>query len=176
MKTLLHICCGPCACYSVDALRNEGYSLTGYWFNPNIHPWTEYQKRLSTAKEYADKVALPMMIRDEYPLESWLAAVASDPDNRCRHCYSVRLYATAKAASENDFKTFSTTLLYSKYQKHEWIIQEAEKAAEKFGVPFLYRDLREGWQKGIDLSKKYSLYRQQYCGCIYSEKERYLSG
>jgi hypothetical protein len=174
MNVLLHICCGPCACYSVNDLREQGHTLTGFWFNPNIHPWTEYQKRIKAFRKYAAIVDLPIIERDQYPLEDWLKTAAENQNDRCRHCYRSRLRETAKRAHAEKMDAFTTTLLYSRYQKHEQIIEEGEAAAKEFAIPFLYRDLRVGWQKGIELSKQMELYRQQYCGCIYSEKERYV--
>jgi hypothetical protein len=174
MNILLHICCGPCACYSVPALQEEGHEVTGYWYNPNIHPWTEYRKRLSTLREFAQIRNLPLIVEDAYPLEQWLAKAAENVIGRCRPCYVARLRATAAAARAGNFDAFTTTLLYSRYQKHDWIIEAAKEVSGENGVPFLYRDLREGWSEGIRISKELGLYRQPYCGCIYSEKERYL--
>ena len=173
MKTLLHICCGPCACYSVEALRADGHEVTGYWYNPNIHPVTENRKRLEAAEQLAQIDDFSMIIDNEYPLEQWLANVADNPQNRCGYCYRVRLTACATVAKREGFDAFTTTLLYSRYQKHDLIRQTAEQIAQEVGVPFLYKDLRVGWSRGITLSKKKGLYRQQYCGCIYSEKDRY---
>lgn len=174
MSLLLHICCGPCACYSVDAFGREGHEPTGFWYNPNIHPYTEYQKRLQAFRQFALAVALPTIDQDEYALEMWLREAVANKDDRCGCCYTIRLRATAREAAAKGFDAFSTTLLYSRYQKHDRIKQAAQAASEEFGVPFLYRDLRTGWSEGIRISKRLRLYRQQYCGCIYSEKERYI--
>ena len=107
-------------------------------------------------------------------LEMWLREAVANKDDRCGCCYTIRLRATAREAAAKGFDAFSTTLLYSRYQKHDRIKQAAQAASEEFGVPFLYRDLRTGWSEGIRISKRLRLYRQQYCGCIYSEKERYI--
>lgn len=173
MRVLLHICCGPCACYCVESLRDEGFDPTGYWFNPNIHPYREYLKRLDTLKDYVQQVRLPLVEREDYALENWMRSMVFREDQRCTFCYYLRLTETAKEAKARDFETFSTTLLYSKYQKHEQIIAIAQQVAQEQGVPFLYRDFRSGWTDGIARSKELGLYRQPYCGCIYSEKERY---
>jgi predicted adenine nucleotide alpha hydrolase (AANH) superfamily ATPase len=173
MKILLHICCAPCAIYPVQELRTSGIQVTGFFFNHNIHPYLEYRKRLETVREYAAKVELEVIYREEYLLEEFLRAVAGKPDERCRYCYSSRLEVAAAEAAYLGFEAFTSTLLYSRYQKHETIREIGERCGEKYGVKFHYADFRQGWQKGIDLSKKLSLYRQQYCGCIYSEKERY---
>ncbi|RNC73183.1 MAG: hypothetical protein ED859_00300 [Desulfuromonadales bacterium] len=174
MKLLLHICCAPCSIYPVSQFRDQGLDVTGFWFNHNIHPYQEYRRRLDTVREYADKVALEVVYRDEYRLEEFLGAVAQNPAERCFYCYFSRLDAVAAAAAALGFDAFSSSLLYSRYQKHDAIIACAERAAERHGVAFRYDDLRRGWQEGIRISREMGLYRQQYCGCIYSEKERYL--
>jgi len=116
---------------------------------------------------------MPLVVKDEYRLEEFLANVAAEPDKRCGYCYASRLDGAAASAKENGFDAFSSSLFYSRYQNHELMRLKAEAAAERHGVPFLYRDFRPGWQEGIRRSKELDLYRQQYCGCIYSEKERY---
>lgn len=174
MKLLLHICCGPCALYPLRTLRAAGHDVTGFFYNHNIHPYLEYQRRLTAAREMASQEALPLIEQDDYDLEGFLSAVASEPENRCSYCYTSRLRATAAAAAQNGFEAFSASLLYSRYQKHDEIKTAGENAGEEFGVHFHYQDFRPGWQEGIRLSKELELYRQQYCGCIYSEKDRYL--
>ena len=115
-----------------------------------------------------------MIMRDEYDLEGFLANVVADPSRRCSYCYASRLQATAVVAAEHGFEAFSASLLYSKFQRHDEIRVLGEQAAQQYGVQFYYEDFRSGWQEGIRLSKELGLYRQQYCGCIYSEKDRYL--
>jgi predicted adenine nucleotide alpha hydrolase (AANH) superfamily ATPase len=174
MKMLLHICCAPCAIHPVQELRADGIEVTGFFFNHNIHPYQEYRKRLETVREYAGLAGLDVIFRDEYLLEDFLRAVAGSPDERCLYCYSSRIEATAAEAARLGFEAFTTTLLYSRYQKHDAIRRIGERLGDTYGVKFHYEDFRQGWQKGIDVSKQLALYRQQYCGCIYSEKERYL--
>jgi epoxyqueuosine reductase len=174
MNILLHICCAPCSIYPVQELRAGGLRITGFFFNHNIHPYQEFQKRLETVRKYALQVELEVIYRNEYRLEEFLANVASNPVDRCLYCYSSRLEATAAEARRRGFEAFTTTLLYSRYQKHDIIREAGERFAEIYGIPFYYADFRRGWQEGIANSKKMELYRQQYCGCIYSEKERYL--
>jgi predicted adenine nucleotide alpha hydrolase (AANH) superfamily ATPase len=173
MKTLLHICCANCAIFPVEVLRGQGHRLTGYFFNHNIHPYQEFRRRLDTVKEYAKRVQLEVVYQEEYLLEDFLAAVAQDPAGRCDYCYRSRLERTARAAAESGFEGFSTSLLYSRYQKHDAIRTWGETLAKRYGVSFVYQDFRAGWQEGIKTSKAMGLYRQQYCGCIYSEKDRY---
>lgn len=174
MKILLHLCCGPCAIVPVQRLRDAGAEVTGFFYNHNIHPYQEYRRRLETVREYGDKVGLELVVRDEYNLEEFLAAVAGNPAERCGYCYFSRLEAVAAAAASNGFDAFSSTLLYSRYQRHDDIRALGERAGARHGVAFHYEDFRSGWQEGIRLSKEMGLYRQQYCGCIYSEKDRYL--
>ena len=173
MKILLHMCCAPCAIYPVQILRDNGFQVTGFFFNHNIHPYLEFRKRLDTVREYAATASLEVIYRDEYLLEEFLRAVADKPDERCRYCYASRLEAAAAEAARLGFDAFTSSLLYSRYQKHDTIRELGERIGEKYGVTFHYADFRQGWQAGIDISKKLALYRQQYCGCIYSEKERY---
>jgi predicted adenine nucleotide alpha hydrolase (AANH) superfamily ATPase len=147
--------------------------VTGFFFNHNIHPYLEYRRRLDTVVEYAQKESLEVIISDGYRLEEFLAGVAGKPDDRCLYCYASRLEKTAEAAAERGFDRFTSSLLYSRYQKHDIIRSLGERAGKKYGVPFHYDDYRRGWQEGIRLSKEMGMYRQQYCGCIYSEKDRY---
>jgi predicted adenine nucleotide alpha hydrolase (AANH) superfamily ATPase len=174
MRILLHTCCGPCALYPLRTLRTAGHDVTGFFYNHNIHPYQEYKLRRDALVQMAEHEAMPLIMRDNYDLEVFLASVADDPDKRCSYCYASRLRATARVAAEGGFDAYTASLLYSRYQKHEVIRELGEQIGREFGVPFLYQDFRPGWQEGIKLSKELGLYRQQYCGCIYSEKDRYL--
>lgn len=173
MNILLHVCCGNCAIYPVKILREQGHRLTGYFFNPNIHPYQEFSRRLDTARDYATRVELPLMVDERYLLEEFLANVATDPANRCSYCYRSRLEKTAEVAAANGFDAFSTTLLYSRYQNQAAIVDFGHKLAKLYRLTFVDQDFRPGWNEGIRISKEMGLYRQQYCGCIYSEKDRY---
>ena len=173
MNILLHTCCGPCALYPLSRLRAAAHTVTGFFFNHNIHPFQEYVRRLEAAQRMANEASMALIVRDDYDLEGFLANVAAEPAKRCSYCYASRLRAAAFAASEHGFEAFTTSLLYSRYQQHEEIRTHGEQAGREFGVTFFYEDFRIGWQEGIRLSKELGLYRQQYCGCIYSEKERY---
>lgn len=176
MNLLLHMCCGPCSCYPVKKLRQEGIEPVGYFFNPNIHPYKEWDMRLKTAREFAAKVDMKMYDDDNYRLRDFLrrALVAEAVENgRCRMCYTWRLEETARFAAEQGFDAFTSTLFYSIYQQHELMKETAEHFAQLYGVEFYYEDFRPGWQEGIDISQELELYRQPYCGCIFSEEERY---
>lgn len=174
MSTLLHICCANCAIYPVKVLRERGAELTGYFFNHNIHPYQEFRRRLDTVHQYAEQMALSLIVDDRYALDEFLASVAADPRQRCRYCYHSRLEATARYAAEHGFTAFSSSLLYSRYQQHDLIRATGENLGQRFGIEFVYEDFRAGWQAGIEVSKAMGLYRQQYCGCIYSERDRYM--
>lgn len=174
MKILLHICCGPCALYPLRTLRAAGHDVTGFFYNHNIHPYLEYARRRDAAVLMAELESLSLIMHDDYDLEGFLANVAAAPDQRCGYCYASRLQATASMAAAHGFDAFTASLLYSRYQRHDEIRELGEQAAQKNSVKFYYEDFRPGWQEGIRLSKELGLYRQQYCGCIYSEKDRYL--
>jgi predicted adenine nucleotide alpha hydrolase (AANH) superfamily ATPase len=173
MNILLHVCCAPCALYPYFRLKEEGLETKGYFYNPNIHPYLEYKKRLDTVREFSSRVGLEVLYRDGYDLDSFLLRVAGKGTQRCEHCYRMRLDAAASAAREKKAGAFTTSLLYSKHQKHDLIKGIALETAAEHGIEFYYEDFRRGWREGIVESKAMGLYRQQYCGCIYSEKERY---
>ncbi len=172
MKILLHICCANCAIYPLQEMQVNRDEIVGFFFNPNIHPYQEYQRRLDSLKQYSGKTGLDVIYRDEYLLEEFLKNVSHRPQDRCRYCYFLRLDATAREARERGFDRFSTTLLQSAHQDHGAIREVGEEVAKGIGISFHYEDFRKGWRKGLEVSKAMGLYRQQYCGCIYSEKER----
>ena len=176
MNLLLHMCCGPCSCYPVKVLREQGIEPTGYFFNPNIHPYKEWDMRLKAAEEFAARSEMKIITDKHYMLRDFLrrALAAEQVENgRCRMCYTLRLEETARYAAENGFDAFTSTLFYSIYQQHELMKETAEHFAKVYGVKFHYEDFRPGWQEGIDMSMEMGLYRQPYCGCIFSEEERY---
>ncbi len=176
MKTrvLMHSCCGPCSVYPLDALRAEGHEPALFFFNPNIQPFKEFEKRLDAVKLLADQTGAPLEVDDAYDVIEWLRMMVFREQDRCLVCYRHRLARAARAAKAGGYEAFTTSLLYSRHQKHDLIRELASAVSEEVGVPFLYRDFRKGYQAGIEAGKKMGLYRQQYCGCIYSEQERYL--
>ncbi len=173
-NTLLHICCAPCANQCIDALRGEGLAVTGFWYNPNIHPFTEYRARRNTVREYAKAIDLPLLECDAYGLRPFVRAVADDIAGRCVRCYEMRLYEAARQAAEGGFSSFTSSLFISPYQNHALMRAVAERAAATYGVPFLYRDFRPLFAAGQARARELGLYLQKYCGCIFSEQERYL--
>jgi epoxyqueuosine reductase len=173
MKILLHICCGPCAIYPLTVLKKEGAEVTGHFFNPNIHPFKEFRTRLTTLQNYANDIKLPLIVDAKYGLTDFIRQVAFHEAERCDICYLMRLEKTVALAKQMGFDAFSTTLLYSKYQRHPYLISLCNSLAQKHDILFYYQDFREGWTFGVDASKELEMYRQAYCGCIYSEQERY---
>jgi len=173
MKLLLHLCCGPCAAYPMKVLHDQGIKVQGFFFNPNIHPYREFKRRLGAVHTLAEKSGLAVETDKEYGLTDYLRQVVFHEAERCRICYRMRLAATARRAREAGVDGFTTTLLYSRHQKHELIRSVGEELAREHDIPFYYHDFRKGWQEGIDMAIAMDLYRQPYCGCIYSEQERY---
>lgn len=175
MKLLLHTCCGPCSIYPVSVLRQEGHDLTGYFYNPNIHPLTEFRKRLETLQGYAGRVDLPLIVDEKYELDEYLRQVVFREGDRCRVCYAMRLRKAAEAAIKGEYDAFTTTLLVSPYQTHEQIREIGTAIGVETGIPFLYLDFRPGYREATRISREENMYRQQYCGCIYSERDRYAA-
>jgi predicted adenine nucleotide alpha hydrolase (AANH) superfamily ATPase len=173
MKLLLHICCAPCTIYPLKVLRAQGMEVHGFFYNPNIHPYQEFQCRLTVVQDFAPTVSLPIEIHYGYEVEEFLRQVVFREKERCRFCYGMRLKAAALTAKQGNFDAFTATLLYSRFQNHEAIKEIGEQIGHEVGIPFYYMDFRPGWQEGVNESKNLGLYRQKYCGCIYSEKERY---
>jgi hypothetical protein len=169
----MHLCCGPCSTYSLSVLQSEGLAVQGYFYNPNIHPYREFRLRLQAVETMAEHSGITVHYHSDYGLTEYLRQVVFHEDQRCAICYQMRLAATAQFAKRIGADAFSTTLLYSRYQKHDLIRQKGETLAEQWQIPFFYRDFREGWQAGMDMAIEMGLYRQSYCGCIFSEQERY---
>ena len=174
MKTLLHVCCAPCANQCVETLRADGQELTAYWYNPNIHPFTEYRSRRNCLRDYAASIALPLAERDNYGLRPFVRAVADDIDGRCVKCYEMRLFSAAEYAAANGFDSFTSSLFISPYQNHELLKEVAERAADEYHIRFQYRDFRPLFRAGQERARELGFYIQKYCGCVFSEQERYL--
>ncbi|MFC1828488.1 epoxyqueuosine reductase QueH [Thermodesulfobacteriota bacterium] len=174
MKILLHICCAPCAIFPAQLLRHEGMDVMGYFYRNNIHPYRECVRRQETLASYAESIDLRVIYQEGYDMEEFIRNVAFRESERCTYCYHERLGSVARTAKRGKFDFFTTTLLYSKFQKHDMIKSIGESVGKVVGVPFYYRDFRADWTAGVEESKSLGMYRQQYCGCIYSEKERYF--
>ncbi|OIO00679.1 hypothetical protein COY52_06515 [Candidatus Desantisbacteria bacterium CG_4_10_14_0_8_um_filter_48_22] len=175
-RVLLHVCCGNCACFPLEVLKEKGYSVTAFWYNPNIHPLSEYRKRMDAFLAFTDSQGIEAIRDESYSVREFIGNLGGELafPKRCAACWALRLRETAKTAKERGFGSFTTTLLYSIYQDNGLIRKIGEETAGEYGLEFYYSDFRSGWQKGIDISKKLGLYRQNYCGCIFSEEERNL--
>ena len=174
MKTLLHICCAPCSITCIDTLRQEGIEPVGLWYNPNIHPVTEYRARRDTLIEYSKTIGLELNVIDDYGLRQFVRAIYPELENRCGVCYDMRLRRAAQFAAENGFDSFCTTLFVSPYQNHELLHETGERIAEEYGIKLLYRDFRPRFREGQARARELGLYMQKYCGCVFSEEERYM--
>ena len=243
LRILVHVCCAPCFTSVHRSLLADGHEVVGYFYNPNIHPYQEFLKRLHCVERYTALEPVEIIYNKEYDLDKYLVGALqakydpteelrtfqktekmnggfqekvqmketlqikltpkadpeagvspstinidglnsrssdkkgihcnSDFNPRCGYCINLRLTKTAKYAGENGFDAFTTTLLESKYQPHEYIKMIGSKLAKKYGIKFHYQDFRAGWKESIRLSKELQLYRQGYCGCIFSEYERF---
>jgi predicted adenine nucleotide alpha hydrolase (AANH) superfamily ATPase len=204
MNILLHICCSNCAVYPVKIFKEKGLNLTGFWYNPNIHPFQEYKLRLYSLKELSDRWHFDMFYVNEYkPAEffkmfksphfpesshtlPWKRSVRLDSEwaggdfkegekggfERCKSCYRLRLKKTAEEAKKQGFDAFSTTLLISPYQNFEQIVTTGKELEDKYNVIFYLRDFRPNFRVSMALARELGLYKQKYCGCIYSMEER----
>jgi predicted adenine nucleotide alpha hydrolase (AANH) superfamily ATPase len=172
-RIFLHVCCAPCSTVVVPGLRNEGFEVSGYFYNPNIHPWSEYQHRLQNLESWAAGESLELTTGDGYLLEENLRLLLST-DNRCAACFTDRFEATATKARELGFDAFSTTLTVSPWQDHDLLREVGESVSISVGLRFVYRDFRPEYRRAVSISKQQGLYRQPYCGCVMSERDRFL--
>lgn len=178
---LLHACCAPCSSYVLEYLSNY-FKITVFYYNPNITPYEEYQKRIEEVKNLIKQIPTKYpvsLIEGQYENEIYEQMIRGKEEekeggSRCYLCYQLRMKMTAKLAKEQQFDYFTTTLSISPYKNANWINEIGKKLEQEFNIPYLYSDFKKkgGYQRSIELSKKYKLYRQDYCGCIYSKKER----
>lgn len=173
---LLHVCCGPCAIMPAARFTSENYKVVFWYMNPNIHPLSEYFRRREAASQCAERSKCEIIYDDSsWDIVDWLKQQIEHvaPALRCNWCVEQRIAAARNKAAELDIEYYSTSLLYSIYQPHEHIRKTGEQLNETQGPRFIYRDFRSDWQVGIITAKAWELYRQPYCGCIFSEAERY---
>ena len=174
MRTLIHICCAPCLIAPLEFLRAEGIAPAGFFYNPNIHPFLEFRKRIKALRVFLEIDDLPVEIDSEYGLDLFVREVYNpNRRTRCGNCYSLRLLRTAVKAREGGFDNFTTTLLVSPHQDHGLVRETGLRAAREAGTNFLYRDFRPLDERSHELARRRMLYRQSYCGCCFSEYERY---
>jgi len=172
-SVLIHCCCAHCAAYTASYWRQQGYEVSALWYNPNIHPYTEHQNRLEAMRSLAREAGLPLIIAGGYEVAAYFRQVAGRESQRCQYCFGLRLLKTAEVALERGFDAFTTSLLISPHQKHDLLHKIGTSVAEEKGIDFLYADLRKRYSDSRHMTKPLDLYRQQYCGCLYSEWERY---
>ena len=172
-SVLMHTCCAPCSLSCIEPLRAEGIEPVAFWYNPNIHPWKEYEARRDCLLTYAPTIGMQVIVREEYGLRTFVEHVAGDISHRCTYCYEHRLEETARFAAEQGYTAFTSTLLASLYQDHEGIRAAAERYAAQYGVEFLYRDFRPNFRAGNQKARELGFYMQKYCGCVFSEADRY---
>ena len=191
MNILFHICCSNCATYPFKMLREENHNLTGFWFNPNIHPFEEYGLRFDSLKLLEDRWLMDICYAEEYSPDEYFSLFdmnAHDAQDfisggsgikenlkspqRCKACYALRLEKTAEEAGKRGFEAFSSTLLISPFQDFDQIVTLGMELAGRYGISFFYRDFRPFFRDSVVLSKELGLYRQKYCGCIFSKAER----
>ena len=173
-KLLLHICCAPCSTYVIEKLC-ETYDLSGYFYNPNLYPHNEHDRRLREAQKYFEKIGKKLYSKNRYEKKEWLnfiKGLEQEPEGgkRCLKCYLFRLEKTARQAKELGFDYYSTTLTISPHKKAEDINPIGKALAQKYQLKFLNEDYKkqDGFRHSVDLSKKHGLYRQNYCGCEFS--------
>jgi len=178
-RLLLHSCCAPCSSHTILLLKKY-FDITIYYSNDNIHPKSEYDKRLLEQINFVKNIDENIkVIYDEYNAEDYFNAVKGLEDlgehsKRCYECYFLRMKKTAIKAKENNYEYFSTTLSISPYKNSKWINEIGYSLEEEYNVLYLFSDFKkeEGYKNSIKLSNEYGLYRQDYCGCIYSYNER----
>lgn len=176
MKILLHICCGVCAAGAAETLLTEGHDITGYYFNPNTAPSAEYEKRLEAARAIAGIMRFPI-IAALYNPKPWIEAtdgMADEPEGgkRCEVCFRMRLQSTFDYLKESDFDAFTTTLTIGPMKSAETINRIGKEIG---GDKFLSHDFKKngGAQRAIQLARQYQIYRQNYCGCVFSLRKPY---
>ena len=178
---LLHACCAPCSSYTIEYL-SKYFEITIYYYNPNIHPKTEYSRRINELKKFLKEykpINKVNLIEEVYNSKEYFNTIKGleklgEKSKRCYECYKLRMEKSCKYAKENNYDYFTTTLSISPYKVSDWINEIGESLSKKYNINYLYADLKKknGYKRSLELSKAYNLYRQDYCGCIYSKNER----
>jgi len=176
-KLLLHTCCAPCSTHVIETLKDE-YDITCFYYNPNIHPNEEYLLRSKDAEDFAQSVDVPIVTGD-YDVRAWFTAVEGLEDEpeggkRCEVCFRIRLEKTAEIAVNDDFQCFTTTLTIGPQKDSILINTLGDELSRRYNISFLQADFKknDGFKKSVEISEKHGLLRQDYCGCIYSKRER----
>ena len=172
MKLLLHTCCAPCLIYPLERLNEKWFEVTGFFYNPNIHPFSEHQNRRQAIEDFIKPHNIAVIFPEYNPAEFFQAVHLNEKNGRCSICWSLRLRATARAAKLKGFSHFSTTLLVSPYQDQELLKKIGNDISKEEGIEFYYEDFRTGFKKAHDIARSQNIYCQKYCGCLYSMKPR----
>lgn len=177
-KILLHTCCAPCAGYVISLLE-EDYSVTAFFYNPNIHPIKEYTKRREELLRYSASKGF-MVHEGDYDTRRWFDSVKEvrflgERSERCRRCITLRLRKTFEKAKEESIETVSTTLTISPHKDAKMINEIGRTLSEEYGISFLEADFKknDGFRKSLEISRAENFYRQRYCGCVYSASPLY---
>lgn len=173
MDLLLHICCACCLCAPLGELRREGFKVTGFFYNPNIHPFLEFRKRIKALRVFQESDPIPVIYHEDYGLREYLKKVDYEGNDRCFDCYAMRLRYVVDYAKQNNFHGFTSTMLFSIYQNHDQLKVLSENLSKEYGIDFIYRDYRHLSDCSHEMARKKMIYRQGYCGCVFSEYERY---
>ncbi len=174
MEILLHTCCAPCLIYPLARLKDQGFKVKAFYYNPNIHPFSEYGRRKEAVEVFSKDLQLDLECSPYRPAEFFQAVNSKEGQpERCAICWSLRLQKTARQAKEAGFGAFTSTLLVSPYQNHELLKQLGNQIALDTGVDYYYEDFRPGFRQAHAEARGKGIYCQKYCGCIYSEIERY---
>lgn len=171
MRILLHTCCGPCMLPVAEKLLAEQHDVGTYFYNPNIHPRAEYERRLEAYQAAVKSLGLEMLPPPQYEPQAYFRAITFREEERCRLCYQLRLFEAALACRDDRFDAFTTTLLVSPYQDLDVIRGVGEAAAAAVEVKFHFEDFRPLFPRTREMAGKLDLYHQKYCGCLYSEIE-----
>lgn len=178
-KLLLHSCCGPCSSYTILFL-NKYFDIDIFYSNDNIYPYEEFFKRSEEQKRLVKELGFNInVVVDAYDSKRYYDAVSGlenlgEHSKRCYMCYKLRLKRAAEYAKENGYEYFTTTLSISPYKNASWINELGYMLEDELGIKYLYSDFKkeEGYKESIRLSREYNLYRQDYCGCVFSKEER----
>lgn len=177
-RLLLQVCCGPCSTQVIERLKDY-FDMDLYFYNPMIYPREELDKRAENLKivaeksDFAGKVIIPSNDIKDFEEVALKRKDDKEFGRACYACYKLRLTETARLARDENYEYFTTSLSISPYKNSEWLNEIGEELEKEFGVKYLYADFkkRDGYKKSIELSKKYGIYRQEYCGCVFSKKE-----
>ncbi|MBI3037800.1 epoxyqueuosine reductase QueH [bacterium] len=176
MTLLLHACCAPCLGGAYPAFSQDHHDILAFWENPNIHPFLEYKARLESFQAFVQTKNISAVYgNSEYGLDKFLLTLNGDfGSSRCAVCFEIRLKSAAQKALELACEAFSSTLLISPYQNHELILSTAARVSKNLEIPFFYKDVRGMFKDTFALARENYLYRQKYCGCVFSERDRFI--